>query len=164
MGLALKGWTWWTTKTRGSCYRSSHGSISLRPIGVVVESELTEDGPHIDDVSKAMGKIQLLERYAPGLEGLEGEERIDVLFWLDRVTEDERQAVKDKRSRGGHGEKGVFARRRPKRPNPIGITRVELVSIEGRILEVRGLDAYPGTPVLDIKPARDQIRSGARIA
>ena len=47
---------------------------------------------------------------------------------------------------------GVFAVRTMLRPNPIGLTLVELVKVDGNVLTVRGLDAYDGTPVLDIKP------------
>jgi tRNA-Thr(GGU) m(6)t(6)A37 methyltransferase TsaA len=47
---------------------------------------------------------------------------------------------------------GVFATRTPYRPNPIGLTLVELLKIEANVLYVRGLDAFNGTPVLDIKP------------
>ena len=50
-------------------------------------------------------------------------------------------------------KRGVFALRSPNRPNPIGITEVELLAIEGNILTVSGLDAINGTPVLDLKPA-----------
>ena len=49
-------------------------------------------------------------------------------------------------------EVGIFAQRAKHRPNPIGITAVELVTREGNVLKVRGLDAIDGTPVLDIKP------------
>lgn len=57
-------------------------------------------------------------------------------------------------------EVGVFATRSPHRPNPIGLTLVKLLSKKGRTLTVRGLDAYDGTPVLDIKPydRRDTTR------
>ena len=47
---------------------------------------------------------------------------------------------------------GVFATRSPRRPNPIGLTVVELLSREGRMLRVRGIDMLDGTPILDIKP------------
>jgi tRNA-Thr(GGU) m(6)t(6)A37 methyltransferase TsaA len=50
-------------------------------------------------------------------------------------------------------KRGVFTLRSPRRPNPIGVTVVDLVAIEGNVLRVRGLDAINGTPVLDIKPA-----------
>ena len=138
--------------------------ITLRPIGVVAEAEMTEDGPHVDDVANSVSVIEVYERFVDGLEGLAGEERIDVLFWLDRVSEEERGMLTGRSRHDGNKEKGVFARRRPRRPNPIGVTRVELRSIAGNRLEVLGLDAYPGSPVLDIKPAVDRIRSGARIS
>lgn len=47
---------------------------------------------------------------------------------------------------------GIFAQRAKHRPNPIGVTAVELVSIESNVVTVRGLDAIDGTPVLDVKP------------
>jgi tRNA (Thr-GGU) A37 N-methylase len=47
---------------------------------------------------------------------------------------------------------GVFALRTNQRPNPIGLTLVELLKVEGNVLTVRGLDAYDRTPILDIKP------------
>jgi tRNA-Thr(GGU) m(6)t(6)A37 methyltransferase TsaA len=48
--------------------------------------------------------------------------------------------------------KGVFACRSPSRPNPVGLTVVELLGVEDNVLSVRGLDALPGSPVIDIKP------------
>ena len=50
-------------------------------------------------------------------------------------------------------QRGVFALRSPRRPNGIGVTVVDLVSVEGNVLLVRGLDAFNATPVLDLKPA-----------
>jgi tRNA-Thr(GGU) m(6)t(6)A37 methyltransferase TsaA len=47
---------------------------------------------------------------------------------------------------------GIFATRTMTRPNPVGLTLVELVKVEGNVLTVRGLDAFDGTPILDIKP------------
>jgi len=52
---------------------------------------------------------------------------------------------------------GVFASRSPKRPNRLGLTRVRLLSVRGNIVTVRGLDAYDGSPVFDIKPPTDEI-------
>lgn len=137
-------------------------SITVHPVGVVAESGFRQDGPKLDDVSSVTATIDILDKYIPGLRGLEHEKRIDVFFWLDRVTGDERQDPLSRSRRKGVAGKGVFATRKPQRPNPLGMTRVELVAIERSRLTVRGLDAYPGTPVLDIKPARDRIRSGAR--
>jgi tRNA-Thr(GGU) m(6)t(6)A37 methyltransferase TsaA len=60
---------------------------------------------------------------------------------------------------------GVFATRSPRRPNPIGLTVVELLSRKGNLLRVRGLDMLDGTPIVDIKPymssiAPDKLRRG----
>ena len=52
---------------------------------------------------------------------------------------------------------GVFASRSPKRPNRIGLTRVDLISVDDNIVTVKGLDAYDGSPVFDIKPPVDVI-------
>ena len=138
--------------------------LRIHPIGVVGESGFSEDGPKVDNVSSVTARIDILEKYAPGLEGLEKEKRIDVVFWLDQVTDEEREDLKSRSKRAGNRGKGVFATRRPQRPNPVGVTRVELQGIEGNHLTVIGLDAYPGTPVIDVKPARDRLRSGARTA
>jgi len=139
-------------------------SIEIHPIGVVGDSGLTEDGPKIEDVSSVTARIDILEKYAAGLEGLEKERRLDVVFWLNRVSDAEREELKSRSSRKSERGKGVFATRRPQRPNPIGVTRVELLGIEANRLTVKGLDAYPGTPVIDVKPARQRLRSGARTA
>jgi tRNA-Thr(GGU) m(6)t(6)A37 methyltransferase TsaA len=137
-------------------------AITIQPVGVVSESTFLEDGPKVDDVSTVTARIDILDEYAPGLEGLDKEKRIDVIFWLDRVTDEEREDPTTRSKRKGESGKGVFATRRPQRPNPVGMTRVELLGIEGNRLIVKGLDAYPGTPVIDVKPARARIRSGAR--
>jgi len=137
-------------------------SISLFPIGVVAQSGLSKDGPKVDDVSTVKARIDILDKFVPGLAGLEGEKRIDVIFWLDRVTKDEREDPMTRSKRERNRGKGVYATRRAQRTNPIGVTRVELLAVEGNRLRVQGLDAFPGTPVLDIKPAVDRLCSGAR--
>jgi tRNA-Thr(GGU) m(6)t(6)A37 methyltransferase TsaA len=138
--------------------------IEVHPIGLVTESGLKEDGPKVKDVSSVTARIEILEKYAPGLTGLEREKRLDVVFWLDRVSDEERADVLSRSKRESDRDKGVFATRRPQRPNPVGVTRVELLGVEGNFLIVQGLDAYPGTPVIDVKPARERLRSGARTA
>jgi tRNA-Thr(GGU) m(6)t(6)A37 methyltransferase TsaA len=52
---------------------------------------------------------------------------------------------------------GVFATRSPTRPNKIGLTKVRLLKVEGNIVKVKGLDAFDGTPVYDIKPVEEEI-------
>ena len=84
------------------------------------------------------------------LEGLEGCDRLELLYWLDRARRD---LVRQAPGHGG-GPRGTFALRSPVRPNPIGTALVRLVRREGAVLVVRGLDCLDGTPLLDIKPER----------
>ena len=61
------------------------------------------------------------------------------------------------RGKGGRSATGVFATRSPDRPNPIGLHRVKVVSIEGSTLQVEDLEAIDGTPVLDLKPVLGEV-------
>jgi len=87
-----------------------------------------------------------------GLDGIEGFSHVYVLFWLNEVTNQPRALKFHPRGRMDMPLLGVFAIRTSQRPNPIGLTLVQLLKVEGNTLLVRGLDAYDGTPVLDIKP------------
>jgi tRNA-Thr(GGU) m(6)t(6)A37 methyltransferase TsaA len=100
------------------------------------------------------GTVVIEERFAAGLEGLE---QFD-FAWL--VTFLHRSAFADDSDRlrpvpflaEDHRPVGLFATRYPARPNPIGLSLVEIASIEGRTIRFRGVDLLDGTPVLDIKP------------
>ena len=86
------------------------------------------------------------------MEGIEDFSHLYVLFWLDRITRVQRKTRRvHPRGRIDLPLVGVFAARTNLRPNPIGLTLVELVSVENNVLTVRGLDAFDGTPVLDLK-------------
>lgn len=86
--------------------------------------------------------------YEAGLRDLEDFTHVIVLYAFDRS----KGWSLDVKPPGDENTHGVFATRSPRRPNPIGMTVVELVRREGATLHVRGLDAYDGTPVLDLKP------------
>ena len=117
--------------------------IEVKPIGFVVREDSLEDE----------SKVVLAEEFAEGLDGIEGFSHIYVIFWLHKVKNRERRVLKvHPRGRRDLPSVGVFATRSPMRPNPIGLTLVELVERKGNVLVVRGLDAFDGTPVLDIKP------------
>jgi tRNA-Thr(GGU) m(6)t(6)A37 methyltransferase TsaA len=83
------------------------------------------------------------------LRDLEGFSHVWILFVLHRS---EGWAPTVRPPRGPRVKRGVFATRSPHRPNPIGLSAVELAGIEGRTLRLRGVDLLDGTPVLDIKP------------
>jgi tRNA-Thr(GGU) m(6)t(6)A37 methyltransferase TsaA len=126
--------------------------LTLTPIGVVHSPfadrhSAPRQAPLAADVQ---GTIELLPdaRYEHALRDLDGFSHIWVLFWFDR-NEGFRPMVQPPRSAE---KRGLFATRAPYRPNPIGMSVVRLVRVEGRIVHVRGLDILDGTPVLDIKP------------
>jgi tRNA-Thr(GGU) m(6)t(6)A37 methyltransferase TsaA len=87
------------------------------------------------------------------LQGITDFSHLYVLFFLDKITKRQREKLTvHPRGRRDLPLVGVFSARTNLRPNPIGLTLVELLSVESNILTVRGLDAFDGTPVLDIKP------------
>jgi tRNA-Thr(GGU) m(6)t(6)A37 methyltransferase TsaA len=124
--------------------------VTLHPIGYV-RSRLRD--LRYRDTSREKVSIHLLDNYAPALSGLNGFSHALVLTWLDRVSEEERGTLTERP--GGDPslpEIGVLALRTHHRPNPIGVTVVRITGLEGARLDVVGLDAIDGTPVLDIKP------------
>jgi tRNA-Thr(GGU) m(6)t(6)A37 methyltransferase TsaA len=127
----------------------STSRLELKPIGTVVND--IDPG---QDVSweETTSRIVIDHEWAEGLSGLEEFSHIIVLFWLDRPKTQEPPLRLHPEAREDMPLVGVFATRAPVRPNPIGLTAVELLAREENALIVRGLDAYHGTPVLDIKP------------
>ena len=100
-----------------------------------------------------VSSIILEEPYISGLKGLEAFSHAIILFWLDGARYDrEKHLQRRPRNREDMPLVGIFAQRAKDRPNPIGITAVEVLSVSENTLTVRGLDAVDGTPVLDIKP------------
>ncbi|HEY1159871.1 MAG TPA: tRNA (N6-threonylcarbamoyladenosine(37)-N6)-methyltransferase TrmO [Terracidiphilus sp.] len=104
----------------------------------------------------AEGAIELLREYEPGLADIEGFSHLFVLWEFDRA--DGFDLIAHPPSDEGRPH-GVFATRSPRRPNPIGLTVVELLGREGTSLRVRGVDMLDGTPVLDIKPYLSSVAS-----
>ena len=125
-------------------------AVTFTSIGVV-ESEFAGYASS-DEMRKRPSRIVLRPEMAPGLMGLENEIHILVLFNLHRATEYELQL------HPGHNPanpvRGVFATRSQYRPNAIAATVAEIVSVEDNVINVTGLDAQDGSPVLDIKPFR----------
>src|SRR5580658_6826317 len=103
---------------------------------------------------EAEGAIEFLREYEPGLKDIEGFSHLFVLWVFDRSTDFDLVARPPSDAGRDHG---VFATRSPRRPNPLGLTVVELVAREGTRLQVRGVDMLDGTPVLDVKPYMSSI-------
>lgn len=89
--------------------------------------------------------------FVDGLQGLESGSRVMVVFYFHRS--EGYRLLQHPRGDSSQPQRGVFALRSPHRPNPIGVTIVDLLAVEGNVLRVGGLDAINGTPVLDLKPA-----------
>ncbi len=123
--------------------------ITFTPIGYV-ENEFDLPTP-VDEMQRSISRIVIREDLAEGLEGIEQFERLLVIFHFHLAPKSYqlRQHPRGDRSRP---KRGVFALHSPHRPNPIGVTVVDLLAVEGNVLVVKGLDALNGSPVLDIKP------------
>jgi tRNA (adenine37-N6)-methyltransferase len=110
---------------------------------------------------EAEGILEILSKYEIGLTDIEGFSHLIVLWVFDRSEEYELIGKPPSDSR----PHGVFATRSPRRPNPIGLTVVQLLRRENRMLHVRGVDMLDGTPIIDIKPylssiPQEQLRRG----
>lgn len=127
----------------------SHESITLKPIGYVKTKALGDEVRNKSVISE----IHVRPEFSDGLDGVNDYSHLLILFWLHEIPELKRMTLKvHPRGRADLPITGVFAVRTNLRPNPIGLTLVELTGVEGNVLTVRGLDAFDGTPVLDIKP------------
>jgi tRNA-Thr(GGU) m(6)t(6)A37 methyltransferase TsaA len=102
---------------------------------------------------EAEGVLKILPEFEPGLLDIEGFSHLVVLWEFDRSNGFELLGTPPSDNR----RHGVFATRSPYRPNPIGLTTVELVRCDGSDLHVRGIDMLEGTPILDIKPLLSSI-------
>jgi tRNA-Thr(GGU) m(6)t(6)A37 methyltransferase TsaA len=124
-------------------------TISFAPIGRV-ENDFPLGTP-IDTMRAGESRVILDPELVPGLRDMEKEPRILVVFHFH--LSEGYELLQHPRGDPSRPRRGVFALRSPRRPNAIGITKVDLLEIEGNVLRVRGLDAIHGTPVLDLKPA-----------
>lgn len=136
------------------CYRQalveSEASCSVfEPIGFV-ENELE---PHAAPprTKSPRSTIRMKSEYIAALEGIAGDDHLQILFCFDKAPQ---EAPLQQHPRGDRERprRGVFALRSPHRPNGIGLTTVKVLEVGEGELIVSGLDAWDGTPVLDIKP------------
>ena len=97
--------------------------------------------------------IVLEEKYKPGLLRMDKQSEIWVLWWFDKNDTPEKRSILQVHPRGNPDNPltGVFATHSPVRPNLIAMTRCKIISVKGNVIEIEGIDAFPDTPVLDIK-------------
>jgi tRNA-Thr(GGU) m(6)t(6)A37 methyltransferase TsaA len=134
-------------------------TVQLKPVGVI-RTVLSNDEVRESWHEGIEAEIEIFEEYAPALDRIEGFSHLMVLFYLHETTGAQRKTLQARPKRylryGLRLEDlpllGVFSLDSPHRPNPLGLTIVRLLSRQGNILTVGGLDAFNDTPVLDIKP------------
>jgi tRNA-Thr(GGU) m(6)t(6)A37 methyltransferase TsaA len=141
--------------------------VTLRPIATVRGGR---DAPTDDDWGQSRARIELdPARFPPeALAGLADFSHAEVIFLFDRVSDEKIETgARRPRGRADWPLVGIFAQRGKNRPNRIGLTTCRIVAVDGLGVEVEGLDAIDGTPVLDIKPvlsgflARGAVREPA---
>jgi tRNA-Thr(GGU) m(6)t(6)A37 methyltransferase TsaA len=124
--------------------------VNMRPIGWVrspyTDTSLIPKG--CGAKHEAEGVLDILPELEPGLTDIEGFSHLFIIWAFDRAAGFDLVGATPADDR----PHGVFATRAPRRPNPIGLTVVELLGRDGARLRVRGVDMLDGTPILDIKP------------
>jgi len=125
-------------------------AFTITPIGIVHSPFTASAGTPIQPrfAAGACGSVEVFAQYADALKDLDGFERIWLVYWFDRAS----QAKLTVKPFLDTVERGLFATRAPCRPNPIGISPVRLVGIDGCVLRVEDVDLLDGTPLVDIKP------------
>lgn len=125
--------------------------IIIEPIGRIENKIFGRVCPK--ECKSIVSRIRLETRLTDALEGIEKYSHIYVIFWMHKVPAEERKRYTVPYFINGEKiEAGIFSTRVQFRPNPIGITLVELIKREENILFVKGLEAMNRTPVIDIKP------------
>jgi tRNA-Thr(GGU) m(6)t(6)A37 methyltransferase TsaA len=124
-------------------------SLKLKPIGIIHSHyKYTGEAPYQGYKSEEISQIEVFKEFEEGLKDIEGFSHIIVIYWFHK-SQGYHLLVKTPWDDNLHG---LFTTRSPHRPCPLGLTVAELVAREKNILEVKGLDAIDGTPLLDIKP------------
>jgi len=124
-------------------------TIEMEPIGFV--STDAEMVPRSWSVSDVKGTLVIDESYLEGLSDIKPGQRIYVIFHFHKSPNFTPQFMRI-RPPNREEEVGVFSTHSPFRPNPIGLSLLEVLGIEGNVIQVKGLDMLDGTPILDIKP------------
>ncbi len=131
---------------------SPSAAIEMQPIGVV-HCDVADD-----DVARRrrelVSEVEIFPEFGPGLHRIEEYSHLFILFWMHRAVRTPDLTWHPRGDRTIEAT-GVLAARGRNHPNPIGLAVVELLAVEGCRLTVRRLDAFDGTPVLDVKPYDD---------
>jgi len=123
--------------------------IKLKPIGYVKTD--AKKIPRHHTVSDVKGQIIINEEYKEGLKDIKPGDRIVVIFYFDKSPEFNSSYLVQKPPHRDR-EFGVFSTCSPVRPNPIGMSVLDVLDVKDNIIYVKGIDMFDKTPVLDIKP------------
>ncbi len=130
--------------------RSFPEKICFEPIGIINSPFKTLKGIPIQfSQSDSEGFIRLKEKYKPGLKDLEGFSHIYCLYYFDMIK---LPVPLQSKPFLDDTKRGIFAMRTPFRPNPIGLSILEILNIKDSTIKVKNVDILDGTPLLDIKP------------
>jgi tRNA-Thr(GGU) m(6)t(6)A37 methyltransferase TsaA len=131
--------------------------FTMQPIGFVTSQykETREIPKGLGAKHDALGVLEIKSEFEIGLTDIEGFSHLFVIWVFDRANGSDLIGTPPTDNR----EHGVFATRSPRRPNPIGLTVVQLLRREGGLLHVQGVDMLNGTPILDIKPYLSSVPS-----
>ena len=137
----------------------------VQAIGYVRRPGVANPDPEVFYDPAAETALDILPRWSEALSGIEAYSHLYVIFWLDRARRPRTPRAHVPEGRVGLPVVGLFATRTPRRPNPIGVAAPRLLRREGAALWVTGIDAWPGTPILDIKgyAPRDDLRPDASV-
>jgi len=138
--------------------------LELSPIGIIRSPYTEPENMPIQPAGAAgvKGTVEVFEDFRAGLKDLDGFSHIILLYYFHRSHSFSLSVVPFMDSK----PRGIFATRAPKRPNPIGISVVQLNKIENGVLNIQNVDILDGTPLLDIKPyvpefdAQENVRIG----
>ena len=124
--------------------------IEFTPIGIIHSPYTEPEGMPIQPPGAAgvKGTVEVFEAFHAGLKDLDGFSHVILLYHFHRVTQVRLSVIPFLNDE----PRGVFATRAPSRPNPIGLSIVRLLCIEGNVLHIENVDILDGTPLLDIKP------------
>ena len=126
--------------------------LEFEPIGFVTTA--VEKVPRHWTVSETEGEIIINEEYTSGLKDIKPGQRIIVLFYFHQSPQFTPEFLVQTPPHRNE-RLGIFSICSPIRPNPIGMSVVEVLGVEGRTIRIKGLDMLDGTPVLDIKPVTE---------
>lgn len=124
-------------------------SLEIKPIGVIRTPFKSEDKiPIQSSKSEVIAEVEVFSEYSAGLESLDGFSHIILLYWFHKAQPLNLRVTPFLDTR----ERGLFSTRAPSRPNPIGLSIVRIMKIEGNIVRCLGADMLNDTPLIDIKP------------